>query len=324
MKLTPARAFAPALLALALAAGAGCSAGSDSDSAGDGSAATSQKDGPAAAAEAPAPASAPENADGLTAAYGAADSDVARGAAESVANQPETLVDDRALIRHGNVALRADDVGKAQFDVQAVVVAYDGQVTEEKTTTDDDGKPAYTRMVLRIPADDFPAAMEDLKGVEAAELVSANTSEDDVTTKVIDTQSRLKVQRRSIARISVLFDRAGSIRDIMAIEAQLSQRQAELDSLERQAAYLHGQTSMSTIIVSIDEIPAKKAVVAPPKDDSGFVAGLSAGWHALTVFAVGVATVLGALLPWLIVVVIVGPPLLLLVRSIRRRRTAAS
>ena len=51
----------------------------------------------------------------------------------------------------------------------------------------------------------------------------------------------------------------------MAIESELSQRQADLDSLEQQAAYLADQTSMSTIVVSIDQIPAKKA--APPKDD---------------------------------------------------------
>jgi Domain of unknown function (DUF4349) len=324
MKLTPARAFAPALLALALAAGAGCSAGGGDDDGGsassDSAAMSPQKDAGGGAdgnaLEAPAGA--------LSEAYSAADSDSARSAAQAVADQPETLVDDRALIRHGNVSLRADDVGKAQFDVQKVVDKYAGQVTEEKTTTDDEGHPAYTRMVLRIPADVFPQAMEDLKGIDVAELESANTSEDDVTTKVIDTATRLKVQRRSIDRITVLFDRAESIRDIMAIEAQLSRRQAELDSLERQAAYLHSQTSMSTIVVSVDQIPEKKAAAKKEDDKAGFVTGLSAGWHGLTTFAIALATVLGALLPWLIVVVIVGPPLLLLVRAIRRRRTAES
>ncbi|GAW51547.1 MULTISPECIES: DUF4349 domain-containing protein [unclassified Nocardioides] len=316
MKLTPARAFAPAVLALALAAGAGCSAGGGS--ADSSSVAGSVAGDAPAAAQAPAPAM-----DALTDDYSVADSSSVRNGAQSVATKPNPLVDDRALIRHGNVALRADDVGKAQFEVQQVVDTYAGQVTEEKTTTDDDGHPAYTRMVLRIPADDFPKAMEDLKGIDVAELESANTTEDDVTTKVIDTQSRLKTQRRSIDRITVLFDRAESIRDIMAIEAQLSRRQAELDSLERQAAYLGSQTSMATIVVSVDQIPEKKT--APPKEDkAGFLTGLSAGWHGLTTFAVALATVVGALLPWLIVVAIVGPPLLLLVRALRRRRPSAT
>jgi len=38
-------------------------------------------------------------------------------------------------------------------------------VTQQKTTSDDDGHPAHTRMVLRIPVEDFPAAMDELEEV---------------------------------------------------------------------------------------------------------------------------------------------------------------
>ena len=315
-----------ALLAVLLAAAlAGCS-GADSNSAdgslsGGSSAGDSGRDaGGSVAAEAPVPAEA--EVDGLT------DSALRSGLDYSVAGgknrvQPEPGVMTRAVIRKGNVALRADDVGKTQFQVQQVVDRYSGQVTEEKTTTDDDGDPAYTRMVLRIPTAQFGDAMEALQGIESAELESATSSEDDVTTQLIDTQTRLAAQRRSIARITVLFDRAQSIREIMAIESELSRRQADLDSLQHQAAYLRGQSSLSTIVVSVDEIPAK---VAPTEkaDQSGFVAGLSAGWDALTGFAVALATALGALLPWLVVLGILGPPVYLLVRWVRRRLSARS
>ncbi len=313
MRLTAARTLAPALLVLAVAL-TGCSGGGDG-------AATNSAGGDAngsVAGEAPAPAERDAAADGVTTsqAYGAG----GRDALLSVVDKPAPTEPQQALIKKGNVSLRADDVGKAQFDVQRVVDEHGGKITEEKTTTDEDGRPAYTRMVLRIPAAEFDDAMQELKTVEGAKLESANTTEDDVTTKMIDVQSRLTVQRRSIDRITTLFERAQSIRDIMAIEAQLSQRQADLDSLERQAAYLHGQTSLSTIVVSIDEIPAKKAT--PKKEDhTGFLAGLSAGWGGLTTFAVGLATVVGALLPWLVVLVVLGIPTLLLVRVARRRRS---
>lgn len=308
MRLTAARTLVPALVVLAVAL-TGCSGGAgDADSPSSGSAVAGRDTAGQRAA-----ASAPERPDG-EAAY-----DAPADAVLSVVNKPSPTEPRQALIKKGNVSLRADDVGKAQFEVQQVVERHDGKVTEEKTTTDDDGEPAYTRMVLRIPAAAFDDAMTELKGTEGTELESANTSTDDVTTKLIDTETRLRVQRRSIARITTLFDRAQSIRDIMAIEAQLSQRQADLDSLERQAAYLRGQTSLSTIVVSIDEIPAKKA--APKKDDdTGFLAGLSAGWGGLKTFAVALATVLGALLPWLVVIVVLGVPTLLLVRAARRRR----
>jgi hypothetical protein len=302
---TPARTrttlLALALLS-ALAAGAlvGCSGGNGSGSADGG--ATSSDAG--VAAEAPEPAG-----------RQAYDASGGRNRAE-----PGPDLMGRAVIRKGNVELRADDVGAAQSGVQKVVNRYFGQVTDEQTSTDDDGHPAYTSLVLRIPTERFEDAMGDLKGLDGAELVSANSSENDVTTKLIDTRTRVVAQKRSIARITVLFDRARSIRDIMAIEAELSRRQADLDSLERQAAYLRGQTSMSTITVSIDQTPAKAAKKAD--DESGFLAGLSAGWDALAAFGVGLATVLGALLPWLVVVAILGPPAYLLVRAARRRISA--
>lgn len=317
------RATLPSLALLSVVlAGAlvGCS-GSSTDSGGSsGSGGSVSKAEAGRDGIAPVPASAPEApTDDQAARSAAEDAYAAGGGKNRPAAEPDLVA--RAVIRKGDVALRADDVGKAQFDVRRIVGRFAGEVTDEKTSTDDDGKPAYTNLVLRIPTAKFSAAMADLQKI--GELESANSSEQDVTTKLIDVQTRLKAQKRSIARITVLFDRAQSIRDIMAIEAQLSQRQADLDSLERQAAYLRGQTSMSTITVSIEQTPAK-AVKKAEKDHTGFLAGLSAGWDALAAFAIALATALGALLPWLIVVAILGPPAYLVVRSVRRRLSARS
>ena len=307
----PASALAAGLLVLAVTLGACSSGGED----GGADASNGGGDVPAAAqAEAEAPAGA---ADSDSKSYALRDS--ADGVVVSTADTPGPTEAQQALIKKGNVSLRADDVGKAQFDVQRVVDAHDGKVTEEKTTTDDSGAPAYTRMVVRVPVAEFDETMAGLKEVGSAELESAHTSQDDVTAKLIDTRTRMEVQRRSIERISVLFDRAQSIRDIMAIEAQLSRRQADLESLERQAAYLQNQSSQSTIVVSIDQIPAKKAV-KEKDDDTGFLAGLSAGWHGLAKFGVAMATLVGALLPWLVVLLVLGVPTLLVVRAARRRR----
>ena len=309
MNQTPTRTRLSALLVAALALAtftlAGCSGSGDMDGGGDSSA----RDAPAAAAER----------------QSLADGDVAEAEVNG-ASQPEdgsgtepVVAQEQALIRKGNIALRADDVGRAQIDVQKVVDRHSGQVTDESSRSDKDGEPTYTRMVLRIPSSEFEEAVGELKKI--GKLEDAKTKQEDVTTQVIDVQTRLRVQKRSIARITVLFQQATSIRDIMAIESELSQRQADLDALEQQAAYLADQTSMSTIVVSIDRTAAKKAAPTDT-DDAGFVAGLKAGWGALSTFAVGLATAVGALLPWLVVLLVLGIPTLLLVRALRRRTPA--
>ena len=103
-----------------------------------------------------------------------------------------------------------------------------------------------------------------------AQLSSASRNSEDVTTEVIDTDVRIRAQTKSLRRVELLLARAQSIRDIVAIEAQLTRRQADLDSLKQRQAYLADQTSMSTVTVYLERTRVK---AAPKKDDgSGFVA----------------------------------------------------
>lgn len=173
-------------------------------------------------------------------------------------------------------------------------------------------------LVIRVPVAEFADTMAELE--DAGELVASSSTSEDVTTQVIDTQVRIRAQEKSLERVEILLARAQSIRDIIAIEAQLTRRQADLDSLKQQMAWLEDQTSMSTITVQLSTTPQDKPA---DEDESGFLAGLQAGWDGLTSFAVGAATVLGALLPFALVLAVVGLPVWLLVRrSLHRRRPA--
>lgn len=225
------------------------------------------------------------------------------------------------VISTGAVALRSDDVEQARFDVQKLVDHFAGQITDEETRTDDEGEIKTSRLVLRIPSDSFSEVMAQLEKVADLEM-STNTSED-VTTQVIDNKVRIRVERRSIARIQTLLDRARTIRDIVRIESQLTRRQANLNSTLRKQAYLLDQTSLSTITVSLERAKDAGATVQHGRgeiDDTGFAAGLNSGWHELTVAAVIVATVAGVLLPWLVVLLLLAPFGWLAARPVVRRR----
>ena len=213
------------------------------------------------------------------------------------------------------MALRSRDVADARAAVRRVVDRYRGEVAEQQSESDERGRLEHARLVVRIPSADFAEAVAALEG--AADLVSSDTRAEEVTTQVIDTRVALRVQRRSVARVETLLDRASSIRDIIAIEAQLARRQARLGSLEQRAAYLADQTAMSTVSVSIDR---SRSRVTAAGDDSGFLAGLRAGWDGLTAVAVALATTAGALLPFAAVLLLLLVPGWPLVRRLRRRR----
>ncbi len=231
-------------------------------------------------------------------------------------------VEAQKVISTGNVQLRSDDVGQAVFDVRKVVDVHGGTVSEDDTATDKDGQPLRSRMVLRIPTADFDAAMAELEDV--ATLASSKRESADVTTQVLDTDVRVEAQKRSIARIQVLFDNATSIRDVVSIEGELSRRQADLASLEAQQRYLADQTTMSTITLTVERTREKAAPAQGEDDAAGFLSGLEGGWGALKAFLVGAATVAGALLPWLLLALLLAVPGWPLLRRLRRHVPADS
>jgi multidrug efflux pump subunit AcrA (membrane-fusion protein) len=176
-------------------------------------------------------------------------------------------------------------------------------------------------MVLRVPAGEFDDVMTGL--AELGQLVSTTSSSEDVTTQLIDVNARIKAQQASVERVRQLLAQAQSIRDIMAIESELSQRQADLDSLTQQQAYLKDQTSLSTIRVSIERQVKAAIVHHDHAKKTGFLAGLDNGWDGLSATVLVVLTVVGALLPFALVVLLLGAPAWLVVRRFRRSPAAA-
>ena len=303
------------------AALAACSSGGDASDSSSGSAYGSS-DGGASGSEA-GPGQGTDGLSGDSSSGGAAAEDRAVGAAapapgSATARNRAPVGVERHIISTGTVSLTSDDVRQARRDVQRVVDASGGEVTEEQTDTDEEGDPLYARLVVRVPAGAFSDAMTALEDV--ADLRGSDRKSEDVSAQVIDTDVRVRAQEASLRRVEQLLARAQSLKDIIWIESQLTSRQAELDSLEGQQAWLADQTRDSTIVVDISRTPEEEA---QEEDAEGFLAGFSGGMEALGAVALGLATVAGALLPFAVVLLLLGLPVWLVVRrAARRRRTS--
>lgn len=154
---------------------------------------------------------------------GAAAQDRSSGATTSSAGAARAPVAvERHVISHGTVSLTSDDVREARRDVQRVVDASGGDVTEEQTDTDEDGESVYARLVVRVPAGSFGDAMTALEGV--ADLRGSDRTSEDVSTQVIDTDVRVRAQEASLQRVEQLLARAQGLKDIIWIESQLTTR----------------------------------------------------------------------------------------------------
>jgi hypothetical protein len=219
----------------------------------------------------------------------------------------------RAVVSTGQLTLHSKDIARARGEVFTLVAGWGGTVADEKSSSDAHGRLSDSTMTLRVPTARFDVAMDALAKVGSVEQQSR--SSDDVTTQVIDNQSRVRAAERSISSIENLLGRATRLSDIIAIESDLARRQADLDSLKRQEAWLSDQTSLSTITLTLSRpVPhvAKKKTEA-----RGFLAGLDGGWSALQGATVVGLTLLGALFPFALLAALAGVPLWIVVR--RRR-----
>ena len=167
-----------------------------------------------------------------------------------VATSPTTVNTERQVIRTGYVSMQVEDVTKSAFDVHALIKKRNGLISSEDTQSS--GDMTYANITAQIPADSLDAFIADVSTLGT--VTSINVNAQDVTTQVVDLDARIKALQTSIDRLTQLLAEASRIEDLLAIETQLAQRQAELDALTAQRQYLGDQVAMSTITVSLSPV----------------------------------------------------------------------
>lgn len=286
---------------------AGCSGATDSDS--------------ATSAAAPA-AAAPESG-------GAMDLDAGRESVAEPQSQPEgggTTVEQaafapRAVVVTVGRTVRVADVPEAVGAAATAARTLGGRVQSEDGTQDPDD-PAASRQVsvLRVPPAQVEAFLTDVEGL--GEVLRRTRQDTDVTVEYQDVAARLANAQASVDRVRQFYAEAKGVREIVLMESELSKRVADLEALKAQHDALSDVTELATVTVTF----VGTAVAVPEEEDedeAGFLGGLAAGWSGLVTLLVALATVLGAVLPFL--------PLVALMallgwwgRRLVRRRTAAA
>lgn len=295
------RALAGLVMLLALSL-TGCSSGGDSESAGD-------------AAE---PASAGAQ-DGFTLDTFEGESTEAGGRnnGRSSGEAPaRPLVQTRSVISTGQVQLEAEDLVEVRSQVERLLGRFGGFIAREETHSDEDGRTALSTLQLRVPSQNFDTMMSSF--ADFATVVDAGRKAEDVTTEVIDVDSRIRTQEISLERLRTFLGRATKVADMIRLESEIARREADLASLRAQQDFLADQTSLATITVEMT-LPPEEAEEDDVLADAGFLTGLRNGWEALTNVAVVGATAIGVMLPFLGVLALVLVPLLVRLRTGPRR-----
>lgn len=270
-------------------------------------------------AESSAAASAGSAADSGSGKAAAAAPSSAGGAGSAPKKQAEPVValEGRQIVRTGSFTISitvpksadaAADTASLKKDVSALAVkirATAAGLGGYVSASEGDG--TTQSITLRIPVAQYDTARSRLG--ELGEMIGSENSED-VTAALADMDGRIETMQAGVKRIRTLLSRAEKVGDVIAIESELSQREADLEALLRKRAAAGDQVALSTITLVVAG-SIGKAVAVPKSDlqitplhlgappDTGFLAGVMGGFDVLRDLARGTATFVGALLPFL-------------------------
>ena len=205
------------------------------------------------------------------------------------------------------VAVPKDDFRESIQDGVAVAQRHGGFVNS--TTVDDENHSGS--MTIRVPAEQFEAALGDLK--QLGDVESETISGIDVSQEFVDLEARLRNLEAQETVLLDLMEEADSVVATIRVQRELQPVQLEIERLTGRINYLQDQTDMSTINVTFGP-----AAAAPAKP----AGALQRAWENAkdTTVAVLSAIVLGAgfVLPIAVLLALVA----LAVRWLRPRFSA--
>ncbi|BCJ54016.1 hypothetical protein Asp14428_54910 [Actinoplanes sp. NBRC 14428] len=230
------------------------------------------------------------------------------------AQAPDLGIDQRSIIHTGSITVRVDDVNIAAAQATGIAAGAGGFIGEDKRSTSGEHSPADATLKLRVPADKFSSVVDQLAKLGKEEQRGIST--EDVTEETVDLDARIATQQARVASGRKLLAQAKDLEDLVMLEREVATRESDLASLEAKKRRLADLTALSTITLVLLDPQAETAL--PVNDDpAGFLAGLRDGWTGLLTSLGVVATVLGWLLPWLL---LLGLPAWAALWFLRRRR----
>ncbi len=183
----------------------------------------------------------------------------------------------------------------------AICEAAGQQVCQVLSTTVRQADSDYVNAMLRLRAD--PGWLEDFRVQTITDaqsaggsLASAQSFSDDLTAQIIDVEARLEAQVALRDRLMELLQtEQANLADLIALERQLSEVQADLDARASVLAALRQRVDMSNLTLRYSPLRPDQLAnpVARALSDSGYIFMDSLGTLIGFLIAVG---------PWLIII----------------------
>ena len=110
----------------------------------------------------------------------------------------------------------------------------------------------FGTITMRVPATSLDEVTSRLRS-SLGEVVSENTSSQDVSQEYVDLKSRLRNMRAEEAALLDLYARARNVRDTLIVRERLSSVRGEIEQVTGRIRYIEDRTEYSTITLNLAE-----------------------------------------------------------------------
>jgi len=234
--------------------------------------------------------------------------------AQVVQEAPTSI--ERKVIRNADLQIETADPEAAQNKISSIADTKGGYVVESNQSTSDlqIKKRDTVTMTLRVPADRFQSALDDIRSTADTVLMETVKGED-VTEEFIDVEARLKAQKALEQQYLEIMKRASSVEDALYVQGELAEVRGEIEKVEGRKRYLENQSSLSTIKIKL-QTPA--AISASSSNfNSRLGESFGAGLDVALNFVLGLVTLVVGALPFAL---FIGLPGFLIVRHFWRKQ----
>ena len=174
----------------------------------------------------------------------------------------------RDIVFTADLQVGVVDVAEASEQALREIQGLGGLLFGQNTVTE---PQPQSRLVFKVRPQDFAEASNRLAGI--GKLLNQVVSSDDVTERIVDLESRIRTSEVSVERLRALLDSASNLDDIARIEAELLQREQQLEQLRGQLRTLEDQVALATIVVTFIEIPPSSGIDLSTSAYAGHDAG---------------------------------------------------
>lgn len=227
--------------------------------------------------------------------------------------------ENRHIIYRATLSLDVKSFAKTSKEVESLTKKAGGYIAQYREDSAS-GVPRGGHWTVRVPTDRFEDFVESVAALGVTH--HREITSEDVTEEFVDLTARLKNKKELEKRLlEMVAGRGDEIKDLLALEAELSRVREEIERMEGRMRYLADRVAMTTVQISAYE----REVYQPPlaATFSGRVAqSFYDSLNLLRQFGEGCVIVAAALLPWAALSSILLAILITIIRMLGRRRKA--